>query len=308
MIPFLKDPFAHRRVEKTRRDRMNVSLNKLSSLIPDSFKKQVSIFIFKLPYKTIAPIFFFFQRFLMFDKGITRVDKIKTVDIAIAYVEHLQLICKQYNIKEGEIKISESISIPVANNLQPPPPNVPTKMTMKNLSTLSKNTPSTVITPSTNTTPTTTTISNTNALPVQPPTTSVSSFIPAKVIKTCDASTITVPLVNPVIDSSKNDNLWYMRGIFNGSIELTTFLIESVHTYLSDMETKYHNIELVTDVLKQFHNVYFMSQNISEKDIVFITKGKIILSVLYINSSNLNVYTNFFVYSELFGSLKIKSL
>ena len=213
----------------------------------------------------------------MFDKGITRVDKIKTVDIAIAYVEHLQLICKQYNIKEGEIKISESISIPVANNLQPPPPNVPTKMTMKNLSTLSKNTPSpATITTITNTTPISTTTSNTNVMPIQPPTSSVvSSSIPAKVTTTCDESTITVPIVTPAIDS-KNDNLWYMRGIFNGSIELTTFLIESVHTYLSDMETKYHNIELVTDVLKQFHNVYFMSQNINEKDIVFITRGKII--------------------------------
>lgn len=224
----------------------------------------------------------------MFDKGITRVDKIKTVDIAIAYVEHLQLICKKYNIKEGEIKISESISIPVANNLQPPPPNVPTKMTMKNLSTLSKNTPSPAITSSTNTTPTTIITSNTNALPVQPPTSSVvSSSIPAKVTTTCDASTITVPIVTPAIDSSKNDNLWYMRGIFNGSIELTTFLIESIHTYLSDMETKYHNIELVTDVLKQFHNVYFMSQNINEKDIVFITKGKNCFICFCINSSEL---------------------
>jgi hypothetical protein len=36
-----RDPFAHRRVEKTRRDRMNLSLNKLSSLIPESFRRQV---------------------------------------------------------------------------------------------------------------------------------------------------------------------------------------------------------------------------------------------------------------------------
>ena len=38
-----RDPFAHRRVEKTRRDRMNLSLNKLSSLIPESFRRQVTI-------------------------------------------------------------------------------------------------------------------------------------------------------------------------------------------------------------------------------------------------------------------------
>lgn len=38
----LRDPFAHRRVEKTRRDRMNLSLNKLSSLIPESFRRQVN--------------------------------------------------------------------------------------------------------------------------------------------------------------------------------------------------------------------------------------------------------------------------
>ena len=37
----LRDPYAHRRVEKTRRDRMNLSLNKLSSLIPESFRRQV---------------------------------------------------------------------------------------------------------------------------------------------------------------------------------------------------------------------------------------------------------------------------
>lgn len=36
-----RDPFAHRRVEKTRRDRMNMSLNKLASLIPESFRRQV---------------------------------------------------------------------------------------------------------------------------------------------------------------------------------------------------------------------------------------------------------------------------
>ena len=97
---------------------MNVSLNKLSSLIPDTFKKQ------------------------MFDKGITRVDKIKTVDIAIAYVEHLQLICKAHNIKEDDIKINDSISIPVANNnflataTSQAVIAAPTKISMKNLNNL----------------------------------------------------------------------------------------------------------------------------------------------------------------------------
>ncbi len=43
-----RDPFAHRRVEKTRRDRMNMSLNKLSSLIPESFRRQVISKLLKL--------------------------------------------------------------------------------------------------------------------------------------------------------------------------------------------------------------------------------------------------------------------
>ncbi len=227
----------------------------------------------------------------MFDKGITRVDKIKTVDIAIAYVEHLQLICKQYNIKEGEIKISESISIPVTNDFQPLV-NVPTKMIMKNLSTLSNNKNVSTTTSTTTTTTVSssttanvtgtnagvnvTTATNSNVLSIQPQNSSQSINPTNKVATTCNASTntITPPPPTLVNDAPKEDNLSYMRGVFNGSIELTTFLIESVHTYLSDVETKYQNIELVIDVLRQFHNVYFMSQNINEKDIVFITKGK----------------------------------
>ena len=38
-----KDPSAHRIIEKTRRDRMNTSLSKLSSTIPESFLKQVNL-------------------------------------------------------------------------------------------------------------------------------------------------------------------------------------------------------------------------------------------------------------------------
>ena len=42
---------AHRRVEKTRRDRMNMALIKLGSLIPNSFLKKVNkIFIYFLTF------------------------------------------------------------------------------------------------------------------------------------------------------------------------------------------------------------------------------------------------------------------
>ena len=47
-----RDPFAHRRVEKTRRDRMNMSLNKLASLIPESFRKQVYFLNLKIKTQT----------------------------------------------------------------------------------------------------------------------------------------------------------------------------------------------------------------------------------------------------------------
>ncbi|CAF0780388.1 unnamed protein product [Brachionus calyciflorus] len=79
----LRDPFAHRRVEKTRRDRMNFSLNRLCSLIPESFRTQVN-------------------------QGNTRVDKIKIVDIAILYVEHLHELFGEYsNIDQSNKKQPE---------------------------------------------------------------------------------------------------------------------------------------------------------------------------------------------------------
>ena len=162
-------------------------------------------------------------------------------------MEHLQLICKNHNIKEAEIKLNDSISIPLSNTQLPQSTTpIPTKMNMKNLSNLNFSTTSPV---------------NTNN--------NTSTQIPNKAsISTSSVGTNTLTTVN-----AKEDNLWYMRGVFNGSIELSAFLIESVHTYLSELDSRYQNIELVIDVLRQFHNVYFVSQKLDEKDVGFITKS-----------------------------------
>lgn len=133
-------------------------------------------------------------------KGSSRVDKIKIVDIAAVYIEHLHQIIKSYQEKDEIYRLTSSV-------------------------------------------------------------------------EKVNVSTNTVENI---------DSLWYIKGVFNGTIEFVTYLIDSMgkslSPWLDQTERSYSknfepfNIESFITILRRFHNIYFRENKLNESDTSFVTK------------------------------------
>lgn len=145
---------------------------------------------------------------LSFNQSATsRIDKIKTLDIAIAYVEHLQSLvnnnCAQNNTDERISSTKQDLVTEPKNTK----PTLPTKISI-----------------GTNT-------SNQYLF---------------------------------------DENLWYMRGVYNGSVELISYLIEYTQLGCENMNQMCESVELLLELFRQYHGIYFNGFKLNEKDMEFI--------------------------------------
>jgi hypothetical protein len=69
-------------------------------------------------------------------------------------------------------------------------------------------------------------------------------------------------------------DLWYTKGLYNGSIELITFAIDSI---INDLEKSKScislEIEMLIEKLRKFHEIYFGANKLNETDTKFVKKS-----------------------------------
>lgn len=91
-----------------------------------------------------------------------------------------------------------------------------------------------------------------------------------------ETSTLTLPIK---ISSSTNttlnpidDNLIYMRGLYNGSIELISYLIEYTQSGNENQTQMADSVELLLELFRQYHRIYFNTHRLNnDKELEYIT-------------------------------------
>ena len=78
---------------------------------------------------------------------------------------------------------------------------------------------------------------------------------------------------NTSLLNSNDENLWYIKGLFNGSIEFMSYLIESFYLYLNENNFETYKIEIFMDTLRKFHAIYFKAHKLNDKEVNFVTKS-----------------------------------
>ncbi len=90
------------------------------------------------------------------------------------------------------------------------------------------------------------------------------------------------------INNNKSENLFYMKGLHNGTIELISYLIECTQTGMvenndttsnssssssSGTEQICESVEYLLELFRQFHRIYFSTHKLDNKDLEFVTSS-----------------------------------
>jgi hypothetical protein len=96
---------------------------------------------------------------------------------------------------------------------------------------------------------------------------------PASLVTNITISNKVNASTNTSLLNSNDENLWYMKGLFNGSIEFMSYLIESFYLYLNENNFETYKIEIFMDTLRKFHAIYFKAHKLNDKEVNFVTKS-----------------------------------